>query len=109
MTAPIVGDPFTALADQNRREIISLLREGEMSVQEIADELPISRPAVSRHLKVLKGAGLVAERAEGNRHICRLAEAGLEELYEYLDQMWGDVAARYRMAVENTTDRGGGS
>ena len=108
MTASPAGDPFSALADGNRRQIIALLREGEMSVQEIADALPISRPAVSRHLRLLKSAGLVADRAVGNRRICRLDEAGLEELYEYLEDMWGDATARYRMAVENITEGGTG-
>lgn len=106
MTARPAPDPFSALADANRREIIALLRGGEKSVQEIADALPISRPAVSRHLRLLKSAGLVADRAEGNRRICRLDETGLEELYEYLEQMWGDAAARYRLAVENITEIG---
>lgn len=106
MTGSAAGDPFNALADGNRRAIIALLRDGEKSVQEIADALPISRPAVSRHLRLLKGAGLVADRAEGNRRICRLDEAGLGELYEYLGQMWGDATGRYRLAVENITEPG---
>jgi DNA-binding transcriptional ArsR family regulator len=106
MTASPAHDPFSALADGNRRQIIALLHEGEKSVQEIADALPISRPAVSRHLRLLKSAGLVADRAEGNRRICRLDEAGLAELYDYLEEMWGTAANRYRMAVDNITEQG---
>ena len=101
------GDPFSALGDGNRRAIVALLRDGEMSVQEIADALPISRPAVSRHLRLLKNAGLVTDRAAGNRRLCRLDEAGLGDILGYLDAMWGDAASRYRMAVENLPDRRG--
>ena len=83
MTQPAAaGDPFSALGDPNRRAIVALLHEGEKSVQELADALPISRPAVSRHLRLLRDAGLVADRIEGNRTMCRLAEAGLNDMLE---------------------------
>ena len=102
MTQPAIGgDPFNALGDPNRRAIISLLHDGEKSVQELADALPISRPAVSRHLRLLREAGLVADRADGNRTICRLDEAGLNEILDYLGEMWGAATARFRLAVEN--------
>ena len=101
-----VGDPFSALGDPNRRTIVTLLQSGERSVQEIADELPISRPAVSRHLRLLKEAGLVADRVDGNRHLCRLSDEGLEAILKYLEEMWGLAAARYRLVAENTTDQG---
>ncbi len=104
MTTAPAGDPFSALGDGNRRAIVALLHDGEKSVQEIADALPISRPAVSRHLRLLKDAGLIADRTEGNRRICRLDEAGLEGLYAYLEEMWGDAAARFRIAVENLSE-----
>ena len=109
MSAQPVDDTFRALADPNRREIISLLREREMSVQEIADAMPISRPAVSRHLKLLKGAGLVSDRTDGTRSLNRLEPDGVAEVHEYLVAMWGDVAARYRLAVENLPDPEGRS
>ncbi|HEY4791165.1 MAG TPA: metalloregulator ArsR/SmtB family transcription factor, partial [Actinomycetes bacterium] len=63
------GDPFDALGDPNRRAIVELLRTGHRSVSELAEELPISRPAVSRHLRLLKQAGLVADRAQGTRRL----------------------------------------
>ena len=100
------GDPFSALGDPNRRAIVTLLSDGEKSVQQIADALPISRPAVSRHLRLLKDAGLVADRAEGNRRVCRLDEAGVDDIVAYLDEMWGDAAGRFRLAVENTEGSG---
>jgi DNA-binding transcriptional ArsR family regulator len=99
------GDPFSALGDSNRRAIVALLHDGEKSVQEIADALPISRPAVSRHLRLLKDAGLVADRAAGNRRLCRLDEAGLDDMLAYLGEMWGTATARFRMAVESIEER----
>jgi DNA-binding transcriptional ArsR family regulator len=98
-------NPFEALGDPNRRAIVELLRGGDRSVQELADELPISRPAVSRHLRLLKEAGLVADRAEGTRRLYRLHDDGIEAVREYLVQVWGDAAARFRIAAENTERR----
>ena len=98
-------DPFEALGDAHRRQILSLLGAGGRSVQEIADALPISRPAVSRHLRLLKSAGLVTEQAQGTRRIYRLQEEGLHVVQEYLGQVWGDAAARFRLAAENVTER----
>ena len=103
MTTAAAGDAFVALGDHNRRAIVGLLRTGHRSVQELADELPISRPAVSRHLRLMKDAGLVTDRAEGNRHIYRLDEAGVDRMLAYLDEMWGEAATRFRLAAENTT------
>jgi DNA-binding transcriptional ArsR family regulator len=103
--APADGDPFSALGDPNRRAIVELLHGGEMSVQEIADALPISRPAVSRHLRLLKGAGLVKDRAEGNRRLCRLDEAGLDGILTYLEEMWGEASSRLRLVAENIAER----
>jgi len=96
------GDPFEALGDPNRRAIVELLAAGPRSVQGIADELPISRPAVSRHLRVLKGAGLVAEHAEGTHRIYRLHDDGIEAVRGYLEQVWGEAAARFRLLAANT-------
>ena len=101
------GDPFDALGDPNRRAIVELLGAGERSVQEIADALPISRPAVSRHLLLLKRAGLVVEKPLGTRHIYRLHDEGIEAVEAYLQSVWGAAAARFRLLARNTeSDRG---
>ncbi len=99
-----VGDTFEALADANRRAILNLLGTSRLSVQQIADEMPISRPAVSRHLRVLAGAGLVVEQRVGTRHLFSLQAAGVLAVREYLEQIWGDSAARFAMFAENTGD-----
>ena len=102
---PSKGDPFDALGDANRRAIVEHLRGGDRSVQELADALPISRPAVSRHLRLLKEAGLVTDRAEGTRRLYRLHDAGIEAVRQYLEGVWGEAAARFRIAAENTRER----
>jgi DNA-binding transcriptional ArsR family regulator len=96
------GDPFDALGDPNRRAIVELLGTGGRPVREIADALPISRPAVSRHLRLLKNAGLVVEEARGTRRIYRLHDEGVEAVQTYLQQVWGEAAARFRLVAENT-------
>ena len=95
-------NPFEALGDPHRRTIVELLREGDRSVQELADRLPISRPAVSRHLRLLKEAGLVTDRPEGTRRLYRLHDEGPAAVRAYLEQVWGDAAARFTLAAENT-------
>jgi DNA-binding transcriptional ArsR family regulator len=94
-------DPFEALGDPTRRAIVSLLRDGERSVQQLADVLPVSRPAVSRHLRLLKGAGLVADRAAGTRRLYRLHDEGLDAVRRYLEQVWGEAAARFKLVADN--------
>jgi DNA-binding transcriptional ArsR family regulator len=101
------GDPFDALGDPNRRAIVELLAAGDRSVSELAHELPISRPAVSRHLRLLKEAGLVADRAEGTRRLYRLDDEGIAAVREYLERVWGEAAARFRLLAENTSERRG--
>jgi DNA-binding transcriptional ArsR family regulator len=98
-------DPFDALGDPNRRAIVELLAGGDRSVQQLADALPISRPAVSRHLRLLKEAGLVVEEPRGTRRIYRLHDQGLEAVRGYLERVWGEAAARYRIVAENTTPK----
>ena len=71
-------------------------------MRELADQLPISRPAVSRHLRLLKQAGLVSDRPEGTRRLYRLHNEGIEAVRAYLEQVWGEAAARFRIAAENT-------
>ena len=70
-------------------------------MRELADELPISRPAVSRHLRLLKEAGLVIDRPEGTRRLYRLHDEGIEAVREYLEQVWGEAAARFRLLADN--------
>ena len=96
------GDPFEALGDPNRREILRLLASGDKPVVEIAAALPISRPAVSRHLRLLKEAGIVAEQAQGTRRIYHLREEGIQAIQAYLENVWGNAAARFRLLAENT-------
>jgi len=95
-------DPFEALGDPHRREILHLLSRRDLAVQQIADALPISRPAVSRHLRLLKGAGMVAERADGTRRIYHLERQGVEAVRDYLEAVWGEAAVRFRLVAENT-------
>ena len=101
------GDPFEALGDPNRREILRLLSSGDKPVQEIAAAMPISRPAVSRHLRLLKNAGLVAEQAEGTRRIYHLQDQGMRAVQAYLEGIWGEAATRFQLLAENTHERGG--
>jgi len=96
------ANPFDALADPHRRAILELLHNGERSVREIADEMPITRPAVSRHLRLLKDAGLVASSPEGTRRLYRLHDEGLDAVRDYLQEVWGDAAARFRLAADNS-------
>jgi DNA-binding transcriptional ArsR family regulator len=99
--ASLRRDPFAALGDPNRRAIVELLGAGPpggRSVGELARELPISRPAVSRHLRLLKEAGLVVEEPRGTRRLYRLHDEGLEAVRTYLERVWGDAAARFRLA-----------
>ena len=97
------GDPFDALGDSNRRAIVELLGAGGRTVQELADALPISRPAVSRHLRLLKDAGLVIDEPRGTRRIYQLHARGVEAVQAYLLEVWGDAATRFRLLAENTT------
>ena len=95
-------DPFAALGDQNRRTILRLLADGEQPVGTLASSMPISRPAVSRHLRVLKEAGLVRERAVGTRRLYALDDLGAEAIREYIESVWGEAMARYRLVAENS-------
>jgi DNA-binding transcriptional ArsR family regulator len=89
-----------ALGDRTRRAIVLRLAEGPKAVGELATDLPVSRPAVSQHLRVLKDAGLVAERAVGTRRIYRLNEAGVIALRDQLDTFWGRALSGYKDLVE---------
>jgi DNA-binding transcriptional ArsR family regulator len=93
-------DAWDALGDGTRRSIVERLADRPQSVGELAAELPISRPAVSQHLKVLKDAGLVLDHAAGNRRIYRLNPAGVAALRDQLDTFWGRALSAYKQAVE---------
>ena len=94
------GSGFTALADPTRRAIFERLAGGPRSVGELAAELPVSRPAVSQHLKVLKGAGLVDDRAQGTRRLYRIDPRGVGAMRDYLDGFWDQALTAYKAAVE---------
>jgi DNA-binding transcriptional ArsR family regulator len=102
VTSSPAGDPFEALGDPNRRAIVERLSAGGRSVGELADALPISRPAVSRHLRLLKEAGLVVEEPVGTRRVYRLHEDGVQAVQAYLTQVWGEAIARFQLTAENT-------
>jgi DNA-binding transcriptional ArsR family regulator len=95
-------EALDALGDANRRAIVEILGSGGRSVQEIADALPISRPAVSRHLRLLKDAGLVSDQAAGTRHIYELRTEGVEAIRQYFAEVWGEAVTRFRIVAENT-------
>jgi DNA-binding transcriptional ArsR family regulator len=94
------ADGLTALGDPTRRAIFERLAERPRAVGELARELPVSRPAVSQHLKVLKEAGLVLDRPAGNRRIYQLDPEGVDALRAYLDQFWNRSLAAFKTAVE---------
>jgi DNA-binding transcriptional ArsR family regulator len=89
-----------ALGDPTRRTIFEHLRGGPRSVGDLARDVPVSRPAVSQHLKVLKEAGLVTDRQEGTRRLYGLNPDGLAELRAYVDQLWDRALADFKAAAE---------
>jgi DNA-binding transcriptional ArsR family regulator len=95
-------DALPALADPTRRKIFERLRHGPRAVGEIAKGLPVSRPAVSQHLKVLKEAGLVDESADGTRRVYHIDPKGLASLRRWLDQFWDDALEAFRAEVEKS-------
>lgn len=90
---------FEALGDRTRWAIVERLARGPLSVRQLADELPVSRPAVSQHLKVLGDAGLVTSAPEGTRRIYRLDPSGIESMRASLDRLWADALAAFAAAV----------
>src|SRR5215467_12497282 len=94
-----------ALADSTRQSVIHLLRRGPSTVGELADQLPVSRPAVSQHLQVLKAAGLLEEERRGTRHYFRLNPSSLAELRAHIDDMWRDALTAFsEFANKETAD-----
>ena len=96
-----------ALGDSTRRLILERLRGGPRAVGELAAELPVSRPAVSQHLRVLKEAGLVTERRNGTRRLYRVDTDGLAEVRDYLESFWTDVLAAFEAAAEAEAEKEG--
>jgi DNA-binding transcriptional ArsR family regulator len=94
-----------ALGDGTRRLILERLRGGPRAVGELAAELPVSRPAVSQHLRILKEAGLVTERRNGTRRLYRVDTDGLAEVRDYLDSFWTDVLAAFEAAAEAEAEK----
>ncbi len=98
------GQAFGALADPTRRKVLEQLRAGPRPVGEIARHLPVSRPAVSQHLKVLKEAGLVAEERRGAQHIYRIDPEGLGPVRAWLDRFWDSALESFKAEVERNSE-----
>jgi DNA-binding transcriptional ArsR family regulator len=96
------ADAIAALADPTRRAVFERLRRGPSPVVEIARGLPVSRPAVSQHLRVLEEAGLVRKRREGTRHFYSVNGDGVEELREYFEEFWQDALDAFKTAADST-------
>lgn len=94
------ANAWLALADGTRRAIVERLAHGPTAVGELARDLPVSRPAVSQHLKVLKAAGLVRDRAAGTRRVYQLDPTGLEAMRAELDRFWAQALASYAAAID---------
>ena len=94
------GHPLDALGDPTRRQIFELLRAGPRSVGELAAGLPVSRPAVSQHLRVLEDVGLVTHRRNGTRHLYELDSSGVGVLRDWVDGFWSEALARFKVRAE---------
>lgn len=103
------GHPLDALGDPTRRQIFELLRSGPRSVGDLAAGLPVSRPAVSQHLRVLEAAGLVTHRRNGTRHHYELDSAGVGVLRDWVDGFWSEALARFKAEAEEQSRTGGSS
>jgi DNA-binding transcriptional ArsR family regulator len=99
------GRAIAALADPTRRAIFEQLSRGPLAVGELAEGLPVSRPAVSQHLKVLKEAGLVSERRNGTRRLYRIEPRGVLAVRAYFDQFWNEALDAFKDAVEREEEK----
>ena len=97
------GIVLDALGDATRRSIFESLRSGPRSVGELAEGLPVSRPAVSQHLRVLKAAGLVSDRKDGTRRVYRIEPEGVARVRDYFDGFWSEALERFREAARKET------
>lgn len=104
---PAAAKLHAALADPTRSAIVRLLAERERSVGEIAEQLPVSRPAVSKHLRLLEGAGLVRFRSEGTRNLYTLDPDALAALRDEVDALWRTALARFALVADNRPPRRG--
>ena len=95
-----VGEQLAALADPTRLAVFECLAKHPAAVQEIADNFPVSRPAISQHLRVLKEAGLVLGEAVGNRRIYRVNPSGVEEIRSYFERFWDDALSSFKTFIE---------
>jgi DNA-binding transcriptional ArsR family regulator len=100
MASASIDPAVRAIAEPRRREILELVRDGELSAGEIASRFDVSRPAVSQHLAVLREAGLLSERREGTRRLYRARPEGMAGLREFLDNFWSDRLERLKLAAE---------
>jgi len=100
------AEALAALGDPTRRAIFECLAGGPKAVGQLAGELPVSRPAVSQHLRVLKDAGLVNDRADGTRRIYQIQPQGVRAIHDYLDQMWGQALASFQAAAIRAAAQG---
>jgi DNA-binding transcriptional ArsR family regulator len=94
-----------ALGDRTRRAILEQLRDGPKPVVEIARHLPVGRPAVSQHLKILKEAGLVSDKAVGTRRVYEVDPDGIEAVRRYLGSFWSDALSRFKTGIEKDRER----
>lgn len=99
------GDPLDALGDPTRRRVFELLRDGPRSVGELAADLPVSRPAVSQHLRVLADAGLVTHRRDGTRHLYEVDSDGVGTLRDWVDGFWSEALARFKAVADGKGER----
>ena len=99
------SEGIAALGDPTRRAIFESLARKPKPVGELADELPVSRPAVSQHLRVLKEAGLATDRAAGTRRIYQIRQQGVQAIHGYLDQMWGQAMAGFQAEAERAASQ----
>jgi DNA-binding transcriptional ArsR family regulator len=102
MNVTTASDQMAALSDPTRRQVFQMLAAGPSSVAEIAQRLPVSRPAVSQHLRVLKDARLVTLRAEGTRHLYQLDPRGVAALRDYLESLWQTALDQFKNEAERS-------
>lgn len=95
-------EPIAALGDATRREIFELLAQSPCSVAELARRMPVTRPAVSQHLRVLKDAGLVTHRTQGTRHVYQIDPQGVAAIRDYLDRLWERALNDFKAAAERS-------
>ena len=99
-----IDEAWTVMADRTRRAIVMELAAGEHTVGELVEALPVSQPAVSQHLKVLKRVGMVSDRADGTKRIYRLNEAGVSALRDQLDMFWKRTMSGLEQLMEEEDD-----